>query len=265
MNTNIFRNIAHINWRVKDNREKMEEALVSVQKTLGRVCPPMINGEQFPLSQKRIFSYDPASLEVTCETCESGEALVQKAEQAAQRAFESRALHDVEKRVTLLRRVAEIVHERMFDIAALMVYEVSKPWNEALAEVEEGIDFLNLYATAAEQTFLKSHEHQPWIKAEKNTLVYTPRGVTAAISAWNFPFALSLEKIAASIAAGCPVLFKPAEQSPSVGYEAVKCFLDASVPPEYVAFLQKSFQLIEPQNQSSLHLSLNLKSLLLDH
>ncbi|MBI2108697.1 MAG: aldehyde dehydrogenase family protein [Parcubacteria group bacterium] len=237
MSTDTFRNIAHVDWRNLENRRKMEKALHSVQASMGNFCSPIIDGKATPLTNTRIVSHDPASFKVVCETCESGEMLVQKAGQTAQRAFESRALHNVEKRVALLRRVAEIVCERTFEIAALIVYEVSKPWNEALAEVEEAIDFLYFYAIAAESTFSKPHENQKWIKAERNTTCFTPRGVTAAISAWNFPFALSVEKMAASIASGCPVLFKPAEQSPAVGYEAVKCFLDASIPEGYIAFL----------------------------
>lgn len=239
-----FRNEPHIDWSRKENISEMEKALREVRRQFGRVYPAVIGGKEYT-AKRKLVSFDPAfnsfqaGWEINCpnvgESFISDDTLVNKALQSALLAFSLWRHEPISKRAEILKKVANTIRERKFFIAAWLVYEVSKTWDEAIAEVEEAIDFVNLYTEAASE--YSELSFQPFIRAEKNFGKFVPRGITAAISTWNFPFALSVEKIVASLVAGCPVLFKPAEQAFVIGWEVVRCFLDAGVPQELIAYL----------------------------
>ncbi|PWG74507.1 delta-1-pyrroline-5-carboxylate dehydrogenase, partial [Enterococcus hirae] len=85
---------------------------------------------------------------------------------------------------------------------ALAVFEAGKSWPDAVAEVREAVDFLRYYPDRAE------------------ALTGEPVGVVACISPWNFPLAIFLGQVSASLAAGNCVIAKPAEQTPLIAFEA---------------------------------------------
>jgi len=239
-----FRNEPHIDWSRKESILEMEKALGDVRRQFGKVYPAVIGGREY-FTKNRLVSFDPAynsfkaGWEVDCpnigESFVSDVTLVDKALRSAFFAFTVWRREPINKRAEILKKVADVIRERKFFIAALLVYEISKTWDEAMAEVEEAIDFVNLYTMAAEE--YSEFVFQPHIRAERNFGKFVPRGITAAISTWNFPFALSVEKIVASLVAGCPILFKPAEQAFVTGWEVVRCFLDAGIRPELIAYL----------------------------
>ena len=242
-----FKNEPHMDWTKEKNRAAMQKALSKVKSEFGKSYPVVIDGNP-SLSQKSFYSFDPA----TCNphddpnnfdlhrvivgiayTADAGD--VDRAAQAAEKAFPEWRKLGVEKRAEYLLRAAEIMRERKFELAAWIIYEVSKSWDEAMGEVEEAIDFIELYVR--ESHFFFGEFPTIRLESEENIFTAVPRGITAAISTWNFPIALIVEKIAASLACGCPVLFKPAEQAPVCGWMAVKCFLDAGIPSGLISYL----------------------------
>ncbi|MBI2035955.1 MAG: aldehyde dehydrogenase family protein [Candidatus Liptonbacteria bacterium] len=231
-----FWNEPHVDWN-KESIAAMEEGLKRARKSFGRYCPVMIDGKAMRESQELIYSFDPAYQgRVVGIAGVADAAEVEFAAEVALRAFNSWKNRKIESIADILQKVGNIFRERKFELAPLIVFEVSKSWDEAVSEVEEAIDFIELYR----ESMIKFSEpviHQPWIRSEKNYSYFIPRGITGVVKGWNFPVALPVESIVASLAAGSPALFKPAEQSPVCGMEVVRYFLDAGVPAGLIAYL----------------------------
>ena len=113
--------------------------------------------------------------------------------------------------------------------------EAAKPWPEADADVCEAIDFLEYYARGAVDLAQGAPLLQ--VPGERNELRYTPRGVVAVISPWNFPVAIPLGMTAAGLATGNAVILKPAEQTPGCAALLVQALREAGVPPDALALL----------------------------
>src|SRR3954453_6218963 len=140
-----------------------------------------------------------------------------------------------ERRAETLLRAAQWLRERRLEIAALEVRECAKPWPEADADVCEAIDFLEYYARGAVDLAQGAPLLQ--VPGERNELRWSPRGVVAVISPWNFPGAVPCGMVPAGLATGNAVLLKPAEQTPGCAEVLVRALRAAGVPPEALALL----------------------------
>jgi RHH-type transcriptional regulator, proline utilization regulon repressor / proline dehydrogenase / delta 1-pyrroline-5-carboxylate dehydrogenase len=140
-----------------------------------------------------------------------------------------------EQRAEVLVRAAQWLRERRLEIAALEVRECAKPWPEADADVCEAIDFLEYYARGAVDLAQGAPLLQ--VPGERNELHWSPRGVVAVISPWNFPVAIALGMTAAALATGNAAILKPAEQSPGCALVLMQALREAGVPPSAVALL----------------------------
>ncbi|MEO8306249.1 MAG: bifunctional proline dehydrogenase/L-glutamate gamma-semialdehyde dehydrogenase PutA [Betaproteobacteria bacterium] len=126
-----------------------------------------------------------------------------------------------DRRAACLERAADLLEDERTTFLALAVREAGKTLGNAVGEVREAIDFLRYYAGEA--------------RAEASRSTASPIGPIVAISPWNFPLAIFVGQISAALAAGNPVLAKPAEQTPLIAFEAVRLLHRAGVP---VAALQ---------------------------
>ena len=108
--------------------------------------------------------------------------------------------------------------------------EAGKTIPDALAEVREAVDFLRYYAARARADFGAEGLALPGPAGESNRLALHGRGVFACLSPWNFPLAIFTGQVAAALAAGNPVVAKPAEQTPLIAYRAVKGLHGAGLP-----------------------------------
>lgn len=120
-------------------------------------------------------------------------------------------------RVSILLKAADIMLLRRNKLAALMVYEAGKTMTEALADVDEAIDFINFYTREE-------------VKLQLSGQKYTNRGVFCVIAPWNFPLAIPCGMSVAPLAAGNAVILKPAEQTPLIALELHSLLLEAGVP-----------------------------------
>ncbi|AJP73063.1 trifunctional transcriptional regulator/proline dehydrogenase/L-glutamate gamma-semialdehyde dehydrogenase [Sphingomonas hengshuiensis] len=137
------------------------------------------------------------------------------AQAAATRAAASDwAATPVEDRAAMLERAAEALEARMPVLIGLLIREAGKSAANAIAEVREGVDFLRYYAAEARRILADA----------------TPLGPVVCISPWNFPLAIFTGQVAAALAAGNPVLAKPAEETPLIAAEAVRILHAAGVP-----------------------------------
>jgi RHH-type proline utilization regulon transcriptional repressor/proline dehydrogenase/delta 1-pyrroline-5-carboxylate dehydrogenase len=139
------------------------------------------------------------------------------------------------ERAAVLFRAAEWMRDRRDELAARQVHEVGKPWDQADADVCEAIDFCEYYGRDVLRLDAGGVVQSP--PGEANRLRYEGKGVTAVIAPWNFPLAIPCGMTAAAIAAGNPVVLKPAEQSPGVAYAIVEAFEHAGLPRGVLGFV----------------------------
>ena len=127
------------------------------------------------------------------------------------------------ERAAELDRAADLLEEKMPRLLGLLAREAGKTYANGIAEVREAVDFLRFYAAQAHTDFaVETHR---------------PLGPMVCISPWNFPLAIFVGQIAAALAAGNPVLAKPAEQTPLIAAEAVRLLWQAGVPRAAVQLL----------------------------
>ena len=127
------------------------------------------------------------------------------------------------ERAALLERAADILEQGMPRLLGLLTREAGKTYANAIAEVREAVDFLRYYAAQARSDFSND--------------THRALGPMACISPWNFPLAIFTGQVAAALAAGNPVLAKPAEQTPLVAAKAVRVLWEAGIPRAAVQLL----------------------------
>lgn len=124
-----------------------------------------------------------------------------------------------------LKTVAIKVRERRDDLIGVAAAEVGKVFTETDVEVSEAVDFLEFYPYSVE--YFKKYEN----------LEFEGRGVGVVIPPWNFPVAIALGGIAATLAAGNTVIIKPASAAALTAYEMCKCFWDAGISKNVLQFV----------------------------
>lgn len=120
------------------------------------------------------------------------------------------------ERAAILERSADLMEAEIQPLMGLLVREAGKTYANAIAEVREAVDFLRYYAVQARNNFSND--------------AHRPLGPVVCISPWNFPLAIFSGQVAAALAAGNPVLAKPAEQTPLIAAQAVRLMLEAGIP-----------------------------------
>ncbi len=141
----------------------------------------------------------------------------------------------VTQRAEMLVQTAALMREQRDALSGLIVREAGKPWAEADADVCEAIDFLDYYAREAVAMF--EPKRLGAYVGELDTIRYTPVGVTAVISPWNFPLAICAGMTAAALVTGNPTLVKPAEQTPRIAKLMCDLLWQAGVPREVLHFV----------------------------
>lgn len=141
-----------------------------------------------------------------------GAAEARRAIAAAEAARRGWAGLAAKQRAGLLRQWFDLIMRHQEDLARLMVAEQGKPLAEARGEVAYGASFVEWFAEEAKRIY---GDVIPGHAPDKRIVVIKqPIGVVAAITPWNFPIAMITRKVAPALAAGCPVVVKPAEDTP---------------------------------------------------
>ncbi|MEX0682095.1 MAG: proline dehydrogenase family protein [Dehalococcoidia bacterium] len=216
-------------------REQMTSALARARKGFNKRYPLLIGGHE---THDRPFAEvaDPAEPEtiigrVAQATTEDVDAAVG----AAREAFPDWRSTPASERGDILRRAADLLEQRRFDLAAVMVYESAKPWAEADGDVIETIDYLRYYAAQAER--LEGPQLVGDVAGERSEYFHHGRGVAAVIAPWNFPLALIGGMTAGALAGGNAAILKPAAQSPIMASHLIAILWEAGVPPGVVQYL----------------------------
>jgi len=229
-----FTNHPPVDFAKAANRRAMAEAIETVRQRLGRHCPLVIGGQTID-TPERLASHDPSHKSRVVGTFSlATREHVQQAVAAAKSALPGWAGMPIEERAEHLRRAAEAMRGRLFELAAWEVFECGKGWREATADVDEAIDFCEFYA--AEAVHLQG-EHGVDVPGEENRFDYLPRGVVGVIAPWNFPLAILTGMTAAALATGNTVVMKPAEQSSVVAALLTYIFDETDLPPGVLNYL----------------------------
>ena len=218
----------------EENARKMRAAIEKVRGQLGREYDLIVGGRRVKTTDK-IKSLNPAKpSQIVGIHQKAGKEHVEPAMKAALDAFDSWSQTSVEERASLLFRVGDLLRERKFEFGAWMVFEVSKNWAEADADVAETIDFCEYYSREALR--LAQTELPVQMAGERDTLLYIPLGVGAVIPPWNFPCAIMAGMTLASIVSGNTVILKPSSDSPTIAAKFVELLEEAGMPEGVVNF-----------------------------
>ena len=128
----------------------------------------------------------------------------------------------------LLHRVADELVQRRTEIAQTITRENGKPLAQSEGEVMMAEDHLRWFAEEGRRAY--GRIVSPLVKGKRHLVVKTPVGVVGAISPWNFPLVLAVRKVAPALASGCPVILKPATQTPLSAIALAECMVAAGMP-----------------------------------
>ena len=218
----------------EETARRMRAAIEKVRGQLGREYDLIIGGKRIRTSDK-IKSINPAKpSQLVGLHQKAGKEHVEPAMQAALAAFAGWSRTSFEERASLLFHVGDMLRERKFEFCAWLVFEVSKNWAEADADIAETIDFCEYYAREALR--LSRTELPVQMPGERDTLMYIPLGVGAVIPPWNFPCAIMAGMTLASIVSGNTVILKPSSDSPTIAAKFVELLEECGLPEGVVNF-----------------------------
>lgn len=188
---------------------------------VGGEWSPAMAGSKKPVT-------NPATEEVIGTTADASADDLDRALEAAERGLAIWRNTGSWDRATILRRVSELIRERVETIATIMTLETGKPLTESRGETGGSADQFEWYSEETKRIYGQTIESRT--PDGRMAVIYQPVGVVAAFSAWNFPALLPARKIAAALAAGCSIIIKPAGEAPGCCAELVKACHDAGIP-----------------------------------
>lgn len=225
-------------FSIESNRKRLESELEKIERKLGGTYDLLIDGEKV-LTEEKITSINPGKKEeIIGYVAKANQEHAEKAVQAANQAFQTWRYTNAIDRANILIRTAAIIRRRKSEFTALLIKEAGKPWNEADADIAEGIDFMEYYARQMiELDKGKEINSRP---GEYNRYLYTPSGVAVTIPPWNFAFAIMVGTTVAPLVTGNTVILKPASATPVIAAEFVDVLLEAGIPDGVINFLPGS-------------------------
>ncbi len=230
-----YENAPLVNFVHDQTQEQMKTALREVRNRFGREYPLTIKGEKVTTG-KWMPSINPsAPNEIVGKVADAGIPEAERAVKAARAAFNDWSRTSVDHRAQLLESVAAIMERRRFELSAVEVFEVGKPWAEADGDIREAMDFLLFYAQ--QMRLIGRPQITQHVPGEENYQHYWARGVALVIAPWNFPIAILCGMVSAALVTGNTVIMKPAEQSAICGALLMEMFEEAGVPAGVLNFL----------------------------
>lgn len=172
-----------------------------------------INGEWVDADSGATFEVtNPATGEVIGVVPDMGAAETKRAIEAANAAWGAWRKKTAKERGAILRKLNDLMLENKDDLAKLMTLEQGKSLAESTGEIAYAASFIDWFAEEGKRTYGDTiPTHNP---DQRILVTREPIGVCAAITPWNFPTAMITRKAGPALAAGCPMVIKPAESTP---------------------------------------------------
>jgi RHH-type proline utilization regulon transcriptional repressor/proline dehydrogenase/delta 1-pyrroline-5-carboxylate dehydrogenase len=205
----------------RPERQAFLEALQASRARPPIEASPLVHGGVDGGRSKRTILNPADSADSPGTVSEASEADVESAKTAASAAADRWGKTAPSERADVLKKGADLFERERARLCALLVREGGKTLADASGEVRETVDFCRYYAAQLRSGFDEAQALGPAV----------------CISPWNFPLAIFTGQIAAALAAGNPVLAKPAEQTPLVAFEAVRLLHEAGIPPDVLQLL----------------------------
>ncbi|MEE8496568.1 MAG: NAD-dependent succinate-semialdehyde dehydrogenase [Xanthomonadales bacterium] len=180
-----------------------------------------VNGETFAVT-------NPADGSLLAEVAELDVVATRAAIEAANTAWPAWRSKTAKERSVILRRWFDLMLENKDDLAVLMTAEQGKPLVESVGEVVYGASFVEWFAEEAKRVYgdvIPTH-----LSDRRILTIKQPIGVVAAITPWNFPNAMITRKAAPALAAGCPIVIKPASETPLSALALAELAAQAGIP-----------------------------------
>ncbi len=173
--------------------------------------------------------FDPASGQAIGKLPHATRADLDRALAAAARAFDTWKHSSPMERSRILRKVGELSRERANDIGRNITQDMGKPLAEAVGEVMRCADHCDWHAEECRRIY--GRVIPPRTPNVRQMSLREPVGVVAAFTPWNFPYNQAIRKISAAIGAGCTIIIKGPEDTPSAVVAIARIFHDAGLPP----------------------------------
>lgn len=208
---------------------------------------PLIIGNEEVFTEDTHIVYNKYTGEPYAQISLAGPEQVEAAASAAYEAFRS-VPFDALVRYNVLMKASQLLSERADDLAMTMVAEAGKTLQDAKNEVLWSVDLLTESAEEARRLHGTCFGFwgDSWMDSRTCYTRKEPIGPVAAIAPFNFPLNLVIHKIAPALAAGNPVLLKPAEVTSVIGLKICRLLMDAGAPKGYVSCLTGSGSAIGP-------------------
>lgn len=187
----------------------------------------LING-QWVAGGSRFDVLDPATGHKLADVANLGPKDAEAAIAAANAAWPAWKSKTAKERSIILRKWFDLLMANQEDLGRILTAEQGKPFAEAKGEIAYGASFVEWFAEEAKRV---NGETLPTFDNNRRLIVLKqPIGVCAAITPWNFPLAMITRKVAPALAAGCPVIIKPAELTPLTALAAAELAIRAGIP-----------------------------------
>jgi len=208
------------------------DALLPVVKDemLGRERANVINGRD-DQEGEAYMAPSPINRDVALGTFFAATpAAVDRAVQAARAAARDWGRRPWAERVAILRRGADVMNRRKYEMSIAAIWEVGKSRMEAIGEVEESVDLIRYYCDEMERNNGFDRPMERAFAHEATRCVLRPHGVFGVIAPFNFPVALSTGMMSTAMVAGNTVVYKPSPLAGLTGRLIVECFLEGGLP-----------------------------------
>ena len=189
-----------------------------------------INGEWCQASDGRTADVvNPATAKVIGKVPLASQADLDRALAAAEAGFKVWRKTSAYDRSKLLRKAAQLLRERADDVARLITLEQGKPLAEGKLETLTSADVIDWFAEEGRRAYGRVIPAR--MEGVRQIVTSEPIGPVAGFSPWNFPVSQAVRKIGGALGAGCSIIIKPPEETPSSCVELIRVFHDAGLPP----------------------------------
>jgi succinate-semialdehyde dehydrogenase/glutarate-semialdehyde dehydrogenase len=188
-----------------------------------------INGEwRDAIGGETIDVSDPATEEVIGKIAHARKADLDLALEAAEKGFKIWRDTSPFDRSKLMRKAADLLRQRVDQIAYYMTREQGKPLAQSKMEVMSAADTIDWFAEEARRTYGQIIPAR--MSGVSQMAIKLPVGPVAAFTPWNFPLNQVVRKLSAALATGCSIIVKAPEETPASPAELIRAFIDAGVP-----------------------------------
>jgi 1-pyrroline-5-carboxylate dehydrogenase len=210
--------------------DRYEKALDLVRSEFGRTYTMIIGGSEVKTASTLVHA-SPIDTRMVLGHIPIGSAShVRKAIAAAKKAFEHWGVTDYKERLRVCRIAADTIADRKFELAAWVSYENGKNRYEAIADIDEAIDFLRYYSEEMEKNSGFETIMQSAYSNEKSKSIMKPYGIWGVIAPFNFPAAIFAGMSTGAIITGNTVVAKPSSNTPIIAWKFAQIFKQAGLP-----------------------------------